>query len=553
MNCGDILVGILEKSGVDTIFGHPGEQIMPFYESLRKSNINHILMRHEQGAAHAADGYARSSGNIGVCVATAGPGALNFVMGVATAFKDSVPMIIITGDVPTNLKGKNTFQDAELNNVFKSITIKTYNPQNPEEAVLNFVEAIQHLKKGPQGPIHINLPKDIIGMDIKDVDKKGKIKTQYKTKYTPNYDYFDLNHAIDVFKQAHSPLIIAGAGIIWGKCEDKLKRLVKQGNIPIATTYHLTGMFDKNDPLFLGLIGSRGSERANYAYKNADVILALGTRLSEKTIDEDLKINQDANTTLIHINTKISDLRGDININGDVNVLLDNLIPLNPYCSPDWVNNVNKQRQLDLRERETLISPESNELSSFLLKPQVAINTILEKSKDLYVVGDAGGHTTWLAMLGKYNPPKQLIFTGGMGSMGYGLPAAIGVASKHKREPIIMIAGDGSFQMTLQELATVKEYKLPIIICIINNFQLGIIRQWQETFYGGKYQVDLENPDFVEIAKAYGIEAVTAGSNETLKEALEVAIELKEPYLIDIVVNEEDIPLPDSILFNRSD
>lgn len=552
MNCGDILVGILEKSGIDTIFGHPGEQIMPFYESLRKSNINHILMRHEQGAAHAADGYARSTGNIGICVATAGPGALNFVMGVATAFKDSVPMLIITGDVPTNLKGKNTFQDSELNNVFKPITNKTFNPQTPEEAVLNLVEVIQRLKKGPQGPIHINLAKNIIGMDIKDVDKKGKIKTQYQTKYTPNYDYFDLNHAIDVVKQSHSPLIVAGAGIIWGKCEDKIKRLVKQGNIPIAITYHLTGIFDKNDPLFLGLLGSRGSERANYAYKNADVILALGTRLSEKTIDNDLKMNKDLNTTLIHVNTKSSDLKGDININGDVNVLLDNLIPLNPYCSPDWINKINKQRQIDLRERESLINTKENS-NSFLLKPQVAINTILEKSKDYYVVGDAGSHTTWVAIIGKYNPPKQLIFTGGMGSMGYGLPAAIGVASKHQGEPIIMIAGDGSFQMTLQELATVKEYNLPIIICIINNFQLGVIRQWQETFYGGKYQVDLENPDFVEIAKAYGIKSITAGSKETLEEALKVAINLKEPYIIEIVVDEEDIPLPDSMLFNRSD
>ncbi|MEN6329220.1 MAG: thiamine pyrophosphate-binding protein [Methanobacteriaceae archaeon] len=525
-SCAQGMVRILEEEGVGLVFGHPGEQILPLYEALHHSSIRHVLMRHEQGAAHAADGYSRASGGVGVCMASAGPGALNLVMGVATAYKDSVPLLVITGDVSTEMKGQNTFQDVPQAQIFQPITLCSYDIKKPEEAISKLKEACNLLKTGKTGPIHLNIPRDVFS---KTVDQSI---LERELEYTPTPTYA-FNEALKHLEAAQQPLIIAGAGVLWSGAVEKLRELVIKNKIPVATTYPARGLIPEDHPLSLGLIGLRGTEAANHAGARADLVVALGCRLSERTRKGLGK------TTIIHVNLDEEVLQGDINVKADAAEFLEKMSRLRFQDTGKWLNELQKYRSHHQVATGYDDTP---------LKPQRAINEILEASKEALVVNDAGSHTTWVNLLAVVREPSGLIFSGGFGPMGYGLPAAVGVSLARPKRSVVLVVGDGGFQMTLQELAVISELQLPIIIFIINNQELGIIKQWQELYYGGPYQVALENPDFVALAASYHIDGQRVLEPDQLSARVQKALRLKKPYLIEVVVDpDEGIPLPEVV------
>lgn len=524
IRCSDALIKVLENYDVKFIFGHPGEQILPFYDALRNSSIKHILMRHEQGAAHAADAYARVSSNFGVCVATAGPGALNLTMGVATAFKDSVPMIVITADVPRDLKGKNVFQDIDLNAVFKPITLESFYIENPREAVLKLIYAIQLIENSKTGPVHLNFPKDVLE-ELVDVSILGESGG--------SFEQLPLNGIIDAIKLIESsnrPLILAGTGIIWGHAVEKLRAFVQKNSIPIVTTYSARGVLPENHPLCLGMIGLRGTTAANFAGKNCDLLIALGCRFSERT---SLGIGK---PQIIHVNPDLNVLEGDIKIQGDAGQFLDKMKDINVQDRKEWLAKLqNHNKHFDIKTNYNNVP----------IKPQRAIKEIIDASDDATMISDAGTHTTWVNLLKKIKRPSELIFSGGFGPMGYGIPAAIGAWLACPQKNVVLVVGDGGFQMTEEELAVIAQEKMGITICIINNNCLGIIKQWQDINYRERYEVELQNPDFIQLAKAYGIKGERIDSPNEVFSAVKKALELNEPYLIDIMVDkEEGIILP---------
>ncbi|WP_407462277.1 thiamine pyrophosphate-binding protein [Methanobrevibacter sp.] len=596
MNTAEALIGLLEQDGVKHIFGHPGEQILPFYKALKDSSIEHILTRHEQGAVHAADAYARSSGNYGMCISTAGPGAMNLVMGLATAFKDSVPLLVITGDNDYSRKDEDIFQNSPINDVFENITVASFHPSSAESAIFNLIESLIMLHKCPKGPVHINLSKDVL---MEEVNIEGiSLEKLIDSSKTPIFDdvssdldcfnerisnrddlyelvnifddqfnYFDgklvfiddfsknvmanvdnsINLAIDKLKSSRKPLIVVGNGIVWGKAIEKLNAIVSKTWVPIATTFHSKGVISEDDKLNLGIVGLRGTSIANYAYENSDCILVLGARLSERTIAA-CDFNE-VKDKIMHVNIDEDCLKGNINICMDASDLLDLL--LDEFESKeykdkdfilyqDWINEI-------YSHHEPLIVDgiEESEENYTPLRPPYAINKIVNAFKGSYFLSDAGTHTTWTTLLSSNDKFGKLLFSGGFGPMGYGLPGAIGVAVAHPDSQVVVICGDGDIQMVIQELATIREYDLNVNVFIIDNSQLGIIRQWEETVYDmDKYQIDLSNPDFVKLAEAYGIESMKVESREDLELAIDKAFGSSHAFLADVCVCEENIPLP---------
>lgn len=509
MNVADNFVKILEDEKISEVFGIPGEQIMPLYKSLSKSSINHILTRHEQAAAHAADGYARSSGKIGVCIATASPGALNFTMAVATAYKDNVPILVITGDNELKYRGTDQFQSLPQVEIFKNITRASYNPLNGTEAMYVLRASIYELKNNPKGPIHINLSKDVLLQEEFD---------DFELCYLCEDDMSNLSKAQELIDSSKKPLFILGAGAISQK--ENIERIVHKYQIPVTTTFHAKGLISEEDDLNLGLCGIRANSQSKYAFENADCIIGLGIKASERTLPE-------IPDNFIHVNINRDVLVGDYPIFGKVESFLFET----KFSQVSWIDEILK------------ISPDVEiEGIDIDLKPQAAIKRILEKFPDNIVVSDAGSHTTWTTLLKKSKAPRQLLFSGGLAPMGYGLPAAIG-AAKATGDKIILINGDGDVQMNIQELATLRENNLDVIVFILNNSEFGIIRQWQEQFYDmTPYQIKLQNPDFVKLASSYSIDAVRIENLSDLEYLLDR--DLSGPLVVEIVVGSEDIPLP---------
>lgn len=509
MNVADKIVKILEEEEITTVFGIPGEQIMPLYKALSTSSINHVLTRHEQAAAHAADGYTRSSGKIGVCIATAAPGALNFTMALATAFKDNVPILVLTGDNELQYRGSDHFQSLPQVDIFKHITKASYNPLNGTEAMYVLRAAIYELKTIPKGPIHINLSKDVLlEEDFNDFD----------LCYLCEDDLSKISDAQNLIDSAEKPLFILGAGAISQK--ENIERISKKYRIPVTTTFHAKGIISEDDDLNLGMVGIRSTPRAKYAFENADCIIALGIKASERTLPE-------IPENLIHVNINKDILIGDYPIHGKVE---DFLLEIS-FKKTNWLDEI-----LTISNELEIEGLDDD------LAPQAAIKRILSKFDNSITVSDAGSHTTWTTLLKKSKAPRQLLFSGGMAPMGYGLPAAIG-ASLATGEKIILINGDGDFQMNLQELATLKDNNLDVIVFILNNSEFGIIRQWQEDFYDMQaYQIKLNNPDFVKLSSSYGIDAVRVDNLSDLEYLLES--DLKGPLVVEVICRSENIPLP---------
>lgn len=509
MNVADRLVEILEDEGISDVFGIPGEQIMPLYRALSASPINHVLTRHEQAAAHAADGYARATGRIGVCIATASPGALNFTMAVATAFKDNIPLLVITGDNELGYRNTDHFQTTPQAEVLKPITRSSYHPLNGSEAIFVLRASIHELKNFPKGPIHINLSKDVLLCeDFEDV----------RLCYLCDEDLSNITGAQELIDNSERPLLILGAGAISQKT--RIEEIVHRCRIPVTTTFHGKGIISECDALNLGLCGIRANPRAKYAFENSDCIIGLGMKASERTL-------ADVPDNFIHVNINRDVLVGDCPIHGKVEDFLSEI----RFSEVDWLEEI-------LKIDDTLeIAGIDDER-----KPQSAIKRILEKFPDNIIVSDAGSHTTWTTLMKRSLRPRQFLFSGGMAPMGYGLPAAIGAAIG-TGEKVILINGDGDFQMNLQELAVLKENNLDVIVFILNNNEFGIIRQWEESMYGMEpYQVKLNNPDFIKLASSYGIDAIRVDCLDDLELVLNK--ELIGPLVVEVVVESEDIPLP---------
>ena len=510
MNVADKIVEILESEGIVDVFGIPGEQIMPLYRALSESDINHVLTRHEQAAAHAADGYYRASGKIGVCIATASPGALNFTMALATAYKDNIPILVITGDNELKYRGTDHFQTTPQFEIFKNITQDSYNPLNGTEAIYCLRAAIFALKNIPKGPIHINLSKDVLlREDFEDFD----------LCYLCEDDLSNISKAQELIDESERPLLILGAG---ARSEsENIRMIADRYEIPVTTTFHGRGIISEHDDINLGMVGIRATPRARYAFENSDCIIGLGIKASERTLPT-LPEN------FIHVNINRDVLIGDYPIHGKVSDFLSNI----KFTKVNWLSEILKiDNSIEIKGIEDD------------LKPQAAINEIMKTFPDNIIVSDAGSHTTWTTLLKKSTGPGQILFSGGLAPMGYGLPAAIGSAIA-TGEKIILINGDGDFQMNLQEMATLKDEGCDVIIFILNNSEFGIIRQWQEMMYGmDPYEVKLNNPDFVKLSASYGIDAVRVDSLSDLK--LLLSKKLSGPLLVEVIVESENIPLPE--------
>ena len=511
MQVAERLVEILEENGINHIFGIPGEQIMPMYRALSKSEITHILTRHEQAAAHAADAFTRTSDKIGVCMATAGPGALNLVMGVAAAYRDNIPMLILTGDNDLNIRDTNAFQSFNLRDIFSNITHENYSPLNGTEAVYALKAALYGLKNNPKGPIHINLSRDVLlSEDFQDFD----------LCYLCESDMSSLDAAQELILKAKKPLFVLGAGAI--PQAENIKMLADMYQIPVATTYNARGIIPEDDSINLGLVGIRATPRAKKAINESDCVIALGSIASERTF---LDLDEDK---FIHVNINKDVLKGKYQIQGDVEEVIMTL----EFNKVDWIDEL-------LKIDNTIVVDGIDDD----LKPQAAIKRILDHFDGNIIAVDAGSHTTWTTLLYNAKSPNHFLFPAATAPMGYGLPAGIGAAIA-TGEKIIVINGDGDFQMNLQELATLKENDLNVIVFILNNSEYGIIRQWQEDFYEmDAYQIELSNPDFTKLAASYGIDSVQINTLSDLEFLLEK--DLKGPILVEVKVDSENIPLPE--------
>ncbi|MBQ6345623.1 MAG: thiamine pyrophosphate-binding protein [Methanobrevibacter sp.] len=510
MNVAERLVEILGENGITHIFGIPGEQIMPMYKALSSSDIKHVLTRHEQAAAHAADAFTRTSDNVGVCMTTAGPGALNLVMAVSSAYKDSIPMLILTGDNELAKRNENMFQSVPLKDIFSNITYENYSPLNGSEAIFAMKAALYGLKNNPKGPIHINLSKDVLlSEDFMDID----------LCYLCESDMSSLEAAQVLISKSQKPLFVLGAGAI--AQADNIKMLAEMYGIPVTTTFNARGIISEDEDINLGLVGIRSTPRARKAVDESDCIIALGSIASERTFPE---IDEDR---FIHVNINKDVLKGKYQIQGDVEEVIMTL----EFKKVDWLD--------ELMEIDNTVYVEGTDDD---LKPQAAIKRIFEAFPNDIFVSDAGSHTTFEMLLYNAKFPNHLLFPGASAPMGYGLPAGIGAATATDKR-IIVFNGDGGFQMNLQELATLRKNNLNVIVFILNNSELGIIRQWQEDFYDmDSYQTDLANPDFLKLAASYGIDAVQIDNLTDLEDFLKN--DLNGPLVVEIKVDKENIPLP---------
>ena len=534
---GEILIDSILKEGVDTIFGYPGGAVLPIYDALYKSNIRHILTRHEQGAAHAADGYARASGRPGVCLATSGPGATNLVTGIANAYMDSVPLVAFTGQVATSVLGKDSFQEADITGITMPITKHSYLVKDIRDIARVVKEAFYIATTGRPGPVLVDIPKDISGARV-DYENPGPVSLRgYRPEQLPSSRR--LKEAADLMAAAKRPVIYAGGGVVSSGAYRELLHLAELILAPATTTLMGLGCFPGDHPLSLGMLGMHGSRYANYAICECDLLIALGVRFDDRVTGKIAEFAPRAK--IIHLDIDAAEIgknvRVDVPLVGDVkeviNLLVSNLKAKLPGA---W------QEQIYLWKKEFPVYYEENGH----LKPQQVIQEIYNITKGKAIITtEVGQHQMWTTQYYNFTRPRSFISSGGLGTMGFGLPAAIGAQVACPEAVVFNIAGDGSIQMNIQELATAVNYNIPVKIAIINNGYLGMVRQWQEFFYNRRYSfTELVNPDFVKLAEAYGAVGIRVTGPKEVTGALKKAMAVEKPVVIDFVVEREENVLP---------
>lgn len=541
-----ILLECLSRLGIKEIFGYPGGAVIPIYDELYSfKDIKHYFARHEQGAVHEADGYARSTGKVGVCLATSGPGATNLVTGIMTAHMDSIPLLAITGQVTSTLLGKDAFQESDIVGITVPITKNNYLVQDIRELPRILKEAYYIASTGRPGPVLVDIPRDIQLEEIPYDEFKKLYEQEFELEgYNPVYEGHkgQIKTAIKMIKDSKKPLIIAGAGILKGHAYDELKEFVDKTNIPVAMTLLGLGSFPGDHELALGMIGMHGTTYANYAANEADLVIAAGMRFDDRVTGNPLKFLPNAN--IIHIDIDPAEIGKnkliDVPIVGDVKNVLAELNRKIPKLShTKWLDEVAK-----LKKKYSLTFRKTEE---DILIPQEILFEINKLTKgEVIVATDVGQHQMWSAQFIKFNNPYSILTSGGAGTMGFGLPAAIGAQVANPDKKVLAIVGDGGFQMTFQELMMIKEYNLPVKIFIINNSYLGMVRQWQELFNDRRYSsVDLSyNPDFIKIGEAYGIKSIQLKTKKDLKKHLKKILESDEAVLVECIVEKEENVYP---------
>ena len=539
MRGGEAIIESLKKMGVETIFGYPGGQTIPFYDMLYDADINHILVRHEQAAAHAADGFARASGKVGVCLATSGPGATNLVTGIATSFMDSSPIVAITGQVPTHLIGNDAFQEADIIGITMPIVKHSYQPKNPNLIPSIIKTSFDLAISGRPGPVLIDVPKEV---------QEGEL-TEFNDDLiqTPGYNPTlkgnprQIKKACELIKQAKRPLILAGAGVILANATEELNEFAHLINAPVMTSLLGKGAIDEYDELALGMLGMHGRKVSNDSINECDLLIAIGVRFSDRTTGRLDSFVPDSK--VIHIDIDPAEIGKNVDVDlpivGDAKNILNSLNDL--FKGYKVTNDVNswtdkiKQRKVDLLPRVTY--------DDVPLKPQAVIKEISEVlTADSILTTDVGQNQMWAAHFYNTQKPRKFISSGGLGTMGFGFPSAIGAKVACPEDPVVSINGDGGFLMVCQELATVYDYDLPVIAMVLENRTLGMVYQWQSLLYNERHSQTKfkDSPDFVKLAESFGINAVKVEKPGETKEALKAAIKDNEAILIDVVIDSEE-------------
>jgi len=536
----DALMDSLRCHGVDTIFGYPGGAILPIYDAVHKAEsegwLKHILVRHEQGGAHAADGFARATGKVGVCFGTSGPGATNLVTGIATAQMDSIPMVVVTGQVPRPAIGTDAFQEIDIFGVTLPIVKHSWVVRDPADLASVVAQAFLIASSGRPGPVLIDIPKDVGQefFDYQQVKPGTVIPPGFHLPNTP--DPLMLSSALSLIEQAQRPLLYVGGGVISAGSHENLSALAKRHQLPVTTTLMGKGAFDERDPLSLGMLGMHGTAYANFAVTECDLLIAVGARFDDRVTG---KLETFApRAKVIHFEIDPAEVgknrRADVVILGDVGIALSNLLTLSeqkdvkPKTST-WLNRIHQWK----KRYPLMLPPKEGEIY-----PQEVLLAIRDLAPDAFVTTDVGQHQMWAAQYLR-NAPRRWASSAGLGTMGYGMPAALGIQVALPNEQVVCIAGDASILMNIQELGTIAQYKLPIKVVIVNNHWQGMVRQWQESFYEERYSsTDMlpGMPDFVALARAFGVGGVLITERKDLKVELENALSNSGPMLIDVHV-----------------
>ena len=541
----EALLKCLIKEGVDTIFGYPGGAIMPVYDKLLdySDRLRHILTRHEQGAAHAAQAYAMVTGRAGVCFATSGPGATNLVTGIANAFLDSVPVVFITAQVTSGLIGTDAFQETDILGISMPVTKWNAQVKRAGDIPDAIARAFYIARSGRPGPVLVDISKDA---QIENLSYSYR-KCTYIRSYNPVIPLHirDIESAAVMINHAERPLILAGHGVILSGAADELKALAEKGGIPVAATLLGLTAFPHNHRLFAGMLGMHGNYAPNVLTNEADLIIAIGMRFDDRVTGNLKKYAPDAR--IIHIEIDKAEInknvRVDLEINNDAREVLTALIPLvRETAREKWIREF---RILDRTEFEKVIRPETEPGEGEIRMGEV-VKVVSDLTEgDAVIVTDVGQHQMAVARYYRFSEKSTLVTSGGMGTMGFGLPASLGAASGNPGKPVIAFIGDGGFQMTLQELGTIMQYQIPVKIILLNNSFLGMVRQWQQMFFKGRYaSTEMANPDFVALAGAYGIPAQRLTRREELLTAIGAMLAAEGPYLLEVAISKEANILP---------
>lgn len=541
-----IFIEALKEQGVDVVFGFPGGAVLDIYHELGKSDIRHILVRHEQGAVHAADGYARASGRVGVCIVTSGPGATNTVSGIATAYMDSSPIVVFTGQVPTALIGNDAFQEVDIVGITRPCTKHNYLVRDVNSIHRIIKEAFHIARTGRPGPVLVDLPKDVISSQAEFRKEEQVNLKSYRPCYQPNVK--QLYKVIQLIKESKRPLILTGGGVRLADASKELRRFAKKIVTPVASTLMGLGTYPVDDPLWLGMVGMHGTYCSNMATAGCDLLIGIGVRFDDRVTGRTDRFAP--NAKIVHIDIDPSSIKKTVPVSvpvvGDCKVTLGLLLSL---LEKENLNGLRKARRpwLERLKKWKNSKPFSYSNNTNRIKPQYVVERINALApQDSIIATEVGQNQMWTAQLYKFNAPNSFITSGGLGCMGFGFPAALGAKVAFPDRTVIDIAGDGSIQMNIQELATAVQYRLPVKVAILNNRYLGLVRQWQELFYDRQYSYTAmeHQPDFVKLAEAYGAVGLRASRMNEVDDVIKEALSVDMPVIIDFQVEPEENVFP---------
>ena len=535
LNGSEIVIECLKEQGVDTVFGYPGGAILNIYDALYKHpEIRHVLTSHEQGASHAADGYARSTGSVGVCFATSGPGATNLVTGIATAYMDSSPIVAITCNVTLPLLGKDSFQEVDITGITLPITKYSFIVKDVKKLAATIRRAFKIAKSGRPGPVLVDITKDVTAAVCDYVPREPE-----KIAPVNNFTDEDIEKALQLLKSAQKPCIIAGGGVVISGASEELAAFARKLQAPVCCTLMGQGALDQYDEHYMGMVGMHGTKAANFCVTESDLLVVIGGRFSDRWTGNTAKFGGGAKLLQIDIDDAEvnKNVRVMAQITGDARTVLRKLIArMDPVRHEEWFEHA---------ERMTDMYPLS--YNKELLTGPWVIETIDRMTPDdTIIVTEVGQHQMWAAQYYKYKSPRTFISSGGLGTMGFGLGAAIGAQAANPDKVVINVAGDGCFRMNMNELATISREELPVIEVILNNHVLGMVRQWQNLYYGKRYSATVLNDkaDFCKIAEGMGVDAYKVTTKEEFEKALEKALADRKPALIEVLIDQDDMVFP---------